>query len=187
MSLANKISILRILLIPFFVASLLYYRPEQDNLRFVALAIFVLGALTDVLDGNIARAIRQKTKLGTFLDPIADKLLLITAFIALSVIDRLPSGIKMPLWVPLIVISRDIILVLGAALIHMVTGDLQIHPTRLGKLATIFQMATIISVLLQQQFSYLIWNTAVLFTIISGIDYIRKGSHFLSIEELKQR
>lgn len=184
MTLANKISVLRILLIPFFVASLLYYRPEQDNLRFVALGIFVLGALTDVLDGNIARAIRQKTKLGAYLDPIADKLLLITAFIALSVINRLPSGIRMPLWVPLIVISRDIILVLGAALIHVISGNLQIHPTRLGKLTTIFQMATIISVLLQLQFSYIIWSTAVLFTVISGIDYIKRGSYLLSAAEL---
>lgn len=182
MGLANKISILRILLIPFFVASLLYYRPEQDGLRFVALVIFFLGALTDAVDGNVARAKRRKTRLGTFLDPIADKLLLITAFISLSVIDRLPAGIRMPIWVPLIVISRDIILILGAALIHMVTGNLQIHPTRLGKLTTLFQMATIISVLLQWKFSYFFWSIAVLFTLLSGVDYIRKGSKLLSVE-----
>ncbi len=182
MGLANKISILRILLIPFFVASLLYYRPEQDGLRFLALAIFFLGALTDMIDGNVARAKRQKTKLGTFLDPIADKLFLITAFISVPLIDRLPAGIRMPMWVPLIVISRDIVLIFGAALIHILTGNLQIHPTRLGKLATFFQMATIISVLLQYRFSYLIWTTAVLFTVISGIGYIRKGTRLLSVE-----
>lgn len=182
MSLPNKISILRILLVPFFVASLLYYRPEQDTLRFVALAIFVLGVLTDMVDGNIARAKGGKTKLGTFLDPIADKLLLIAAFVSLSVIEQLPAGVRMPIWVPLIVISRDIILILGAALIHMVTGNLQIQPTLLGKLATVFQMATIISVLLQWQFSYFIWTGAVLFTILSGIGYILKGSKLLSVE-----
>lgn len=182
MSLPNKISILRILLVPFFVASLLYYRPQQDGLRFVALAIFVLAVLTDMVDGNIARAKGSKTKLGTFLDPIADKLLLIAAFVFLSVIGPLPAGVRMPVWVPLIVISRDIILVLGAALIHMVTGNLRIQPTALGKIATVLQMATIISVLLQWQFSYFIWTSAVLFTVLSGIEYIFKGSKLLGVE-----
>lgn len=182
MSLPNKISILRILLVPFFAASLLYYRPGQEGLRFVALGIFVLAVLTDMVDGNIARAKGDKTKLGTFLDPIADKLLLITAFVFLSLIVRFPSGVRMPIWVPLIVISRDIILVLGAALIHMVTGNLQIQPTSLGKLAAVLQMATIISVLLQWQFSYLIWSSAVLFTVVSGIDYIFRGSRILGAE-----
>jgi CDP-diacylglycerol--glycerol-3-phosphate 3-phosphatidyltransferase len=182
MGLANKISILRILLIPFFVASLLYYHPEQDGLRFVALAIFFLGALTDTVDGNIARAKKEKTRLGTFLDPIADKLLLITAFISLSMIKQLPAGIRMPIWVPLIIISRDIILFLGAALIHVVTGSLEIHPTRLGKITTFMQMATVIGVLLQWKFSYFLWSTAILFTLISGIDYIMKGTSVLSTE-----
>ncbi len=182
MGLANKISILRILLIPFFVASLLYYRPEQDYLRLVALGIFFLGALTDTIDGNVARAKKEKTELGAFLDPLADKLLLITAFISLTVIKQLPSQIRMPIWVPLIIISRDVILILGAALIHILKGNLQIHPTKLGKLATFFQMATIISVLLQQRFSYLIWSVAVLFTVVSGIGYIRRGSRALNVE-----
>lgn len=182
MNVPNKISVLRILLVPFFAASLLYYRPQQDGLRLIALAIFVLGVLTDMVDGNIARAKGDKTKLGTFLDPIADKLLLVTAFVFLSVIVRFPAGVRMPIWVPLIVISREIILVLGAALIHMVTGNLQIQPTLLGKLATVFQMATIISVLLQWQFSYFIWTSAVLFTVLSGIDYILRGSRLLSAE-----
>jgi phosphatidylglycerophosphate synthase len=97
-------------------------------------------------------------------------------------IKQLPAGIRMPIWVPLIIISRDIILFLGAALIHVVTGSLEIHPTRLGKITTFMQMATVIGVLLQWKFSYFLWSTAILFTLISGIDYIMKGTSVLSTE-----
>ena len=180
MNLANKVSILRILLIPFFVISIIYYRPEKDFLRFIALGIFSLAVITDGIDGYIARISRKRSSLGTILDPMADKLLLVTAFICLSIANNLPSGLRLPPWVPIVVISRDVIIVLGAAIIHLTTGKLQISPSYLGKLTTFLQMATIISVLTQYNYSPVIWNTAVFFTVISGVDYIRKGSRFLN-------
>lgn len=180
MNLANKISIGRILLIPFFVAAILYYRPESDYLRFVALTIFTLGVISDAVDGYLARNRGQRSKLGVYLDPIADKLLLITAFICLSMVNSFPAELRLPPWVPLIVISRDIIIVLGSVIIHLITQKLEIIPSKLGKATTVFQMMTIICVLLQLPYSFIVWDVAVLFTILSGMGYIRRGSRLLT-------
>lgn len=180
MNLANKISIARILLIPFFVAAIMYYKPEFDFLRFVALGIFTIAVFTDALDGYIARTRRQKTILGTYIDPIADKLLLITAFICLSMINNFPLRYRVPAWVVLTVVSRDIIIVLGATVIYVVTGRLKISPSKLGKLTTFLQMMTVIFVLLYFDRSFLIWNLAALFTVLSGIGYIKRGSQLLA-------
>ncbi len=176
MNLANKISIFRILLIPFFIACVLYYSPEKDFLRFWALGIFSLAVLTDAIDGFIARNHKQKTELGTILDPIADKLLLISAFISLSFIKNLPTGLRIPAWVLLIVISRDIIIILGAAVLHLVTGKLKVSPSWLGKVTTFLQMITIIALLAVLKQAVLFWNLTAIFTVLSGIDYIWRGS-----------
>ncbi|MBM3252820.1 MAG: CDP-diacylglycerol--glycerol-3-phosphate 3-phosphatidyltransferase [Candidatus Omnitrophica bacterium] len=176
MNLANKLSILRILLVPFFIASLVYYSPQQEVLRFVALSIFTVAVLTDAVDGYIARIKNIKTKLGTFLDPIADKLLLISAFICLSVIGNMPKELRLPAWVPIIVVSRDAIIIFGSLLIYIVAGSLKVMPSLLGKLTTFFQMLTIIAMLLQFKFSFILWNIAIIFTVLSGIGYIIRGS-----------
>lgn len=176
MNLANRISILRILLIPFFILSLSYYTPEKDILRWVALFIFSLAVVTDAVDGYVARIFGQKTTLGSFLDPLADKFLLISAFICLTIIDSFPSHLRLPAWVLIIVISRDVIIVLGTILIYVITQHIEIIPSRLGKIATFFQMITIIGLLLQFQHSYVIWTIAMFFTIVSGINYIRRGT-----------
>lgn len=180
MNLANKISILRILLVPFFVWTVVYYSPQHDYMRFLALAIFGLAVLSDAVDGYLARVLKQRTTLGTFLDPLADKLLLITAFISLSVINGLPPSIKLPPWVTIIVVSRDIIIVLGAVVIFLVSGGIKISPSPLGKATTFFQMATIISVLLQYPRSNYIWTAAVALTVLSAIDYIIRGAKLLN-------
>ncbi len=180
MNLANKISIVRILLIPFFIWAIVYYNPQRDYLRFMALGIFGLAVLSDAIDGYLARVLKQRTPLGTFLDPIADKLLLITAFISLSVANNLPPTLKLPPWVPIIVVSRDVIIVLGAVVIFLMSGSVEISPSPLGKVTTFFQMATIISVLLQNSYSNYIWNSAIAFTVLSGIDYIIRGARLLN-------
>ncbi len=176
MNLANKISVFRILLIPFFIACVLYYSPQKDYLRFWALGIFTLAVVSDAIDGFIARNHKQKTELGTILDPIADKLLLICAFISLSFIKNLPDGLRIPAWVVLIVISRDIIIILGATVLHLVTGKLKVNPSWLGKATTFFQMVTIITVLSSFKTAEVFWNLAAIFTVLSGIDYIWRGS-----------
>src|SRR3989338_3083981 len=114
MNLANKISIVRILLIPFFMAAIIYYSPDKDFLRFVALGIYILGVISDALDGYIARTKSQKTVLGSYIDPIADKLLLVSAFICLSIQNSFPKDYSLPPWVVLTVVSRDAIIVLGS-------------------------------------------------------------------------
>jgi len=173
-SLANKITILRIILIPFFIAAVVYSKTN------IALILFILAVISDGVDGFIARTFKQKTKLGTILDPIADKLLLMSAFICLAIANNIPSGHKLPPYVPIIVISRDAIIVLGSVMIHLLTGDLKVSPSAVGKITTFFQMITIVSVLAQFKYSNIIWNTAVALTVVSGIDYVIKGSRVLN-------
>ena len=111
MNIANKISTFRILSVPFFVASILYYSPERSFLRLVALLIFIMAAASDAIDGYVARKSNQHSRAGIVLDPLGDKLLLMSAFICLTVNNNLP--LKFPLWVTLIVISRDVIIALN--------------------------------------------------------------------------
>lgn len=180
MNLANKISIARILLIPFFIGSIVYYKNEGSLLSYLPLVIFFIAVISDALDGFVARRFNQKTELGTILDPMADKLLIITAFICLAMSKSIPPHLKLPAWLPILVISRDIIIVLGSVLVHLIKGDIQIVPTIWGKVTTFFQMATILAVLTKFQYSFTIWNLAGVFTAISGIDYIVRGSRVLS-------
>ena len=169
----------RILSVTFFVTSLVYYSADKDYLRFVALVIFIMAVISDAVDGYIARKSGQVSKAGQVLDPLGDKLLLISSFIALFVLRDLPGGIYFPLWVTLIVISRDILILLGAVVIFMVKHDINIPPTKWGKLTTTFQMFSVIAVLLQLKFCNIVWSIAVVFTLISGMDYVKKGFKIL--------
>jgi len=174
MNLANKISIARIILIPFFIASIVYSRME------IALILFSLAVISDGVDGFIARALRQKTELGKMLDPIADKLLLVSAYICLAMAGNIPAHLKMPPYVPIMVISRDAIIVLGSIIVHIITGDLKVSPSMLGKVTTFFQMITIVAILMRFSHPAVLWNTTVFLTAVSGMDYVIKGSRLLS-------
>ena len=180
MSLANKLSIFRILLIPFFVWCLVYYRPPEEWLRYLALAIFIVGVVTDAVDGYVARAMAQSTRLGTILDPLADKLLLITAYLCLTLIGTLPSEYRLAAWVPILVVSRDVILVLGSLVIYVMTGAFEIIPSRLGKAATFAQMLTIICALAGSPLLHAALPITVAFTVASGIGYLRRGNRLLN-------
>lgn len=173
MNFANKISTFRILSVPFFIASLIYYSPERNYLRWAALAIFMLGVISDAVDGYIARKSKQQSKAGLVLDPLGDKLLLMSAFICLSLVREFP--LKFPFWVTLIVISRDAIIMLGTVVIYMVKQRIDIYPTRWGKLTTTFQMSAVITVLLQLRMAAIFWWLAVFFTLVSGADYVMRG------------
>lgn len=177
MNIANKISTFRILSVPFFIACLVYYTPQKTYLKDLALSIFILGVISDGLDGFIARKAKIQSKAGRILDPLGDKLLLMSAFIFLSPMSRLE--LKFPLWVSFIVISRDLIIILGAVVIYMVKQTLDVHPTKWGKSTTIFQMLSVICVLLQWKLAALVWWPAVIFTVISGIDYVKRGFKIL--------
>lgn len=179
-SLANKISIGRILLIPVFVGCLLYYRPERDGLRWAASLLFLLGVVSDAVDGYVARAKTQGSRLGAFLDPLADKLFLVTAFLSLSLIRAMPDDLRIPAWVVIVVLTRECVIVLGSGLIYHLTGTLDIRPTRLGKWATFAQMMVILAVLWRWPSAPWLWRAAVALIIASGIVYMRRGARLLS-------
>jgi len=185
MNFANKVSIFRIITIPFFLSIVLYYSPQRDFLRFIALGVFLLAAISDFIDGYIARVKGQKTKFGSIIDPLADKLLLITSFICLYTKNNIHPTALLPLWVILTVISRDVIILLGAIIIYLMKQDLNVNPSVFGKFTTFSQMGTIIAFLLRLDFVNIIWNIAVVFTIISGIDYLRKGVLILNTIDVK--
>lgn len=175
LTLANKITILRILAVPFFIATLLYYTPEREYLRYTALGIFSFAVISDVIDGYIARTRYQKTPAGAILDPLADKLLLISAFICLYLERGQFGPVVAPLWLVVSVISRDVILLLGSTIIFLATGKLDIEPSKWGKATTFLQTFSIFGLLLQWPISSGIWLLTVTFTLVSGIGYIRNG------------
>jgi CDP-diacylglycerol--glycerol-3-phosphate 3-phosphatidyltransferase len=180
MTLANQITLVRILLIPVFVVFAVYYAQSvreglaQDWLRWSAVAVFVVAAASDGLDGWIARRFNQRSALGVVLDPIADKGLLLTAIITLSLY---PWPVSLPLWFPVIVIARDVVILVGCGLLKFFTGDVEVRPSILGKIATALQMAAVAWVLLQiPEQKWIVWS-AGLFTLLSGIGYIWRGMH----------
>lgn len=179
MSLANKVSIFRILLVPAVVASLLYYHPQRDWLRFVALGFFVLGVASDAFDGLLARWQNQQTELGTLLDPIADKFLILSALISCSIIHGLPAWMRIPAWFNLIVISRDVLLVAGAIVLFAIQGRWSVRPSRLGKWTTFAQMLVIPAVLLGLPLKGPLVVIAAVLTVLSAVSYVRMGIRVL--------
>ena len=175
MSLANKISIFRILLVPGLIASLVYYHPDRDALRFLALGLFVIGMVSDAIDGWIARLHNQQTELGTLLDPIADKALILSALISCSVIRGLPDWMRIPAWFNLLVISRDVLLVAGSAILFLIKGHWSVQPSRLGKWTTFSQMLVIPAVLLGLPIKLPLVVVAAVLTFLSAVHYIRMG------------
>ena len=174
MNLANKITILRLLLIPVFILLVLYSKWE------IALFVFIAASLSDALDGYIARRTKQRTELGTILDPIADKLLILSAFICLSVVNNPSTSIRLPIYVPVIIISRDAIILLGSLIIYVIKGKIEVKSELIGKITTFLQMASVISILFKFTFSPVLWNAAIVFTIWSGIVYVRRGAKLLN-------
>jgi cardiolipin synthase len=167
MGLPNWLTILRILLIPVFVTLLVYRRAGW------ALFVFCLASLTDLLDGYIARSQGRQTRLGAFLDPMADKLLLTSAFVTLTWLKIIPF------WITAVVVSRDVVLSLGVLIIHVAGGTVHPAPTWIGKMSTVFQMLTVLAAMASGYFQLvpvlitkiLAWITAG-FTITSGLQYI---------------
>ena len=177
---ANKVTVGRIMMVPFFIAAVLYYSPENDYLRYVALGLFLLAVVSDVIDGYVARMRHQKTRAGAILDPLADKILLISAFICLYKVGGYFEVVRFPLWFVLAVISRDVMLLLGAMIIFLVHRQLEIEPSKWGKTTTFFQVVSVIGMLLQWPFSEPIWYVTLIATFISGLGYIRNGIKVLN-------
>ena len=173
MNVPNSLTILRILLIPVFIGLLVYGRYDG------ALAVLIVAGITDGLDGTIARAANQRTRLGSYLDPLADKLLLTSGFLTLSILHVIP------VWISIVVVSRDLILVSGALLVRLTDSTVDLSPTALGKGTTFIQLAYIVVVVvltsreidlrLIQPFLYVM----VALTVVSGLHYLYRGFSYL--------
>ena len=173
-NLPNSLTVLRILLVPVFVGLLLYGHYDS------ALITLLVAALTDVLDGMAARMTNQRTRLGEYLDPLADKLLLMSAIITLSVLDFIP------IWAVIVVVSRDAILLAGTLLANLTETDIDISPTALGKGTTFAQICYVIAVMLhvtRELPDYLVdpflWVMVGL-TLGSGVHYLFRGVQHLN-------
>jgi len=182
MTTANKVTIARILLVPLFIVQLLYYvRGGGEWHRLMAVLAFTVAAVSDGIDGYIARRYNQRSELGAILDPLADKLLLLSGIVLLSLHNGayLPG---LPLWLTVTVISRDVILFLGAVVIHFVGGKVVVRPHVIGKMATVLQMTCILWALLKFSDGWLqVWAVgATACTAVSGLIYILAGVGQLS-------
>jgi CDP-diacylglycerol--glycerol-3-phosphate 3-phosphatidyltransferase len=193
MTTANKITIVRIAMIPAFVLMAIYYGQSiqrddpQEWQRFAAIVIFLVAAVSDGLDGYVARRYNQRSALGVILDPIADKGLLLSAIITLSISnwnETDPNYGRFPLWFPVLVITRDVVILVGSVVLHLLNGKVQVRPSWTGKVATVLQMAAIGWVMLQFTFLPLIYVViaAGIFTFISGIVYVADGVRQLQAE-----
>ena len=169
----NTLTLLRILLTPLFVIFLLKH--EYGH----ALAVFVVAGITDGLDGAIARYRNQRTVLGAFLDPIADKLLIASAFACLAVLRIVPS------WLAVIVISRDVVIFLGVAIFGIFHIDFAVRPARISKVTTCLQLFTAFLVLIDPThdtmftIKYILYWTTACLTILSGLHYLYLGVSIL--------
>ncbi len=177
MSIPNYLTLFRILLTPVFFITLVSYTPEKEGLRLVALAIFALAALTDALDGLLARFLKQRTALGQMLDPLADKILLVSAYIGLLFVATLPF--RPPLWITITIIFRDLILLFGFFTLNFASVKIEVQPNIWGKLTTVSQMLLLCFILLEWPIAIPLAFLTVTFTIVSGIIYIMRGLKFI--------
>ena len=176
MNLPNKLTIIRVCLIPFFVAALLFDHGNNYTMRIVANVLFIVASLTDLFDGKIARKYNLVTNFGKFMDPLADKLLVCSALICLIELGQLPA------WVVIIIISREFI-ISGFRLVAADNGGV-IAASYWGKFKTTFQMAAVILMIFNIPALTLVTNIvvviAVALTIISLVDYVAKNIKILT-------
>ena len=176
MNLPNKLTILRVIMIPFFVAALLYDGGANQNMRYVAAALFIIASLTDMLDGKIARKYNLITNFGKFMDPLADKLLVCSALICMIELRELPA------WMVIIIISREFI-ISGFRLVASDNGVV-IAASYWGKFKTTFQMIGVVLLIfnipaLSTLTTIIVW-IALALTVISLVDYIVKNAGVLT-------
>ena len=171
MNIPNLITLLRILLVPVVVILLI------QGFFIKALIVFVVAGLSDALDGFLARVLNQQTELGAYLDPIADKALLASTFITLSVLHVIPG------WLTVIVISRDFIILLGISVLSIMSFSVEIRPLFISKITTAVQLTTVLLALFARclpegvnpMFLHAIYWATAFFTVVSGLQYLSRG------------
>ena len=186
MTTANKVTILRILLVPFFVVEVLYYvKQGEEAHRLAAILAFALAAICDGVDGYIARRYNQRSELGAILDPLADKLLLVSGVVLLS-FDHSPYLGQVPLWLTGTIIGRDLLILIGLVVIQITVGKATVRPRIIGKVATVLQMIAVTWILLKWDRGVAarwmdIWTvSAAVCTGVSGLFYVWDGVRQLS-------
>jgi cardiolipin synthase len=170
MTIPNLLSVLRLFITIFFIIAI-----YEDRMR-TALLLFLLQAFTDLLDGFLARTMGSKTRLGAFLDPLADKAMLLSAYVVLNL-----KGI-VPLWLTWTVLLRDIVLVTGFAVLYKLSLQGNPMPSYWGKMTTFFQILTIVYILWSMDRTYapFFFYPTALITVISGIHYVSRGIRIIS-------
>jgi cardiolipin synthase (CMP-forming) len=174
MNLPNLLSLFRLFLTAFFIVSILH-----DRYR-IALLLFILQSVSDMLDGFLARVMRQKTPLGAYLDPMADKVMLASSYIVL-----LYKGL-VPLWLVLVVLLRDVVITVGFWVLVRISPDRQPKPSLISKATTVFQMLTVVYILWSVTRSwniYFFYGTAAL-CVASGLQYVYIGWNALSRRQI---
>jgi cardiolipin synthase len=168
----NGITLIRLALTPFFVLAVV------SSKHGLALGLFIAAGLSDALDGLVARVLKMRSRLGTYLDPIADKLLLVTAYVVLTLPIR--DAVTIPLWLTVMALSRDFLIVLIALLLYLGAGVEEFPPSLWGKATTLIHVVTIALVLianithLAEDVLLTCFYVALALTVISGVDYIRR-------------
>ena len=181
----NRITIARILMVAPLVICLLNLNTGWTGWRHVALGLFAVTAAGDALDGFLARRLKEETPLGRFLDPLADKLLIVCMVILLATDATAVPGFKLPSWVPVIAIGKDLVVVIGFGLVYATTGEYFIQPRICGKACTLVQLTMIafcllapdLAPVLQRVWPVLYWLASLL-AIIAVVDYLRIGNRF---------
>ncbi len=191
LTLANQITALRILLIIPFILCML--RASQNShgtaIRYVAFFIFMVMCLSDAIDGYFARVKKQVTRLGSFLDPLADKLLITSACILLASPATAVAGFAMPMAVVVLIIGKDVLITLGVITVYMMTGSVRIEPVAAGKCTTVLQLSMVAAILVAPEMARLlgIWPHIVVFlcwtaasaAILTMFVYIRRGIQYI--------
>ena len=182
MTIANQITILRILLIPLFVVQMLYYYEKGDEVyRYMALSFFVIASVSDALDGYLARRFNQHSTLGAVLDPTADKLLLVSGILLLTIPDS-NSLQRVPIWLAVFIFARDFFCLIGYLMINHACGKVKVLPHWSGKMSTVFQIVLIFWILIKGSHwwgNVWIWMAGSMVGL-SSIIYIRDGSNQLN-------
>lgn len=187
----NRLTIGRILLVgPFIVCLLNQDKPGAGWLRWVAIGVFALMALSDLLDGYLARRLNDESDLGKFLDPLADKLLITTAVLALCIVgvrdEANGSALFLPNWVVVAVLGKDVLVCTGFAVLYLSTGHASIEPRLLGKWCTTVQLLLVLAMLLWlnlpgwlSRLPEVLWFGATILSAAAAVDYLRVGTRQL--------
>ncbi len=186
----NRISLLRLLLIAPFVILMLNHRQHDPQFRYLALGIFGLMAVSDFLDGFLARRMKLSSKLGAILDPIADKALIICAAILLALPESSVPGAILPNWVVVLIVGKDLWVVAGFVVMVLLTRKLHVQPNIFGKMATAAQLLMVIAILLNPELNTLgrqvgtrlaqvLWSVVAALCVLAALTYTRLGLRFV--------